>query len=972
MQIKDLKAYRIEREEQIPDLNSKGTLLTHIKTGAKVVVLENDDENKVFAIGFRTPPHDSTGVPHIMEHSVLCGSKAFPAKDPFVELAKGSLNTFLNAMTYPDKTVYPVASCNDTDFKNLMHVYLDAVFHPNIYTREQIFKQEGWHYEIENENDPVTINGVVYNEMRGVFSSADDLLERKIMEVLFPDNPYFYESGGDPQVIPELTYEAFLDFHRRYYHPSNSYIYLYGNADMAERLTFLDEEYLGQYEELSIDSTIRAQKAFDETVTRTFPYSVTEEEPLTDKTHLSYSSVIGTSLDRNLYIAFQIIEYALLLAPGAVLNQALLDAGIAKDVQGSYECSIYQPYFSVIAKNSNKESLPVFLDTIKRVYAQVAEEGFDKQALRAAINFYEFRYREADFGLYPKGLMYGLQAFDSWLYDENEPFMHIAQNDTYAFLKSQVDTGYFEELVRKYLLENTHAAVVIVEPERGLTAKTDAKLAEKLAEYKASLSDAQLKALVEDTKALHKYQEEPSTKEELESIPLLKISDIRKEARPYINDVDQVDGVTLLTHNVFTNGIGYLSMEFNVTGMDAEMLSYLSLASNILGLIDTKNYKYADLFNIININSGGITFGMPCYTHAKTKETSLFFEVRSKVLYEQLPFAFKMIPEVLFSSDFSDKKRIRELISMLKSRMEDGMPASGHVTASGRALSYCSTADAIKDQISGITFYRFISEIEAAFDDRFDELVSKMQESIRQAFCKNHLLMDYTAGADQKEKMKEQTAAFLALLPETGFENKPFVFDKKPVNEGFKTSSKVQYVALAGNYAKKGLVYTGALRLLKVLLGYDYLWNNVRVKGGAYGCVSGFRKSGAAFFASYRDPNLKKTIDVYKKAADYIRTYEPTERDMTKTIIGTVSDLDTPLTPQIKGARSLGAYLTGETDADAQRERDQVLNATGEDIRALAAYIDAITDQEHLCVVGGEEQIEEAKELFDKVENLIS
>ncbi len=972
MQIKDVKAYKIEREEQIPDINSKGYLLTHIKTGAKVLVLENDDENKVFCIGFRTPPSDSTGVPHIMEHSVLCGSKAFPAKDPFVELAKGSLNTFLNAMTYSDKTVYPIASCNDTDFKNLMHVYLDAVFHPNIYSRKQIFEQEGWHYEIEDEQDPVTINGVVYNEMRGVFSSADDILERKIMEALFPDTAYVHESGGDPLMIPKLTYEEFLDFHRRYYHPSNSSLYLYGNADMAERLTFLDEAYLGQYDALSIDSAIMPQKAFDQPVTRTFPYSVTEEEPLTDKTHLSYSSVIGTSLDRNLYIAFQVIEYALLLAPGAVLNQALLDTGIAKDVQGSYECSIFQPYFSVVAKNSNKESLPVFLDTIQKVYREVAEQGFDKQALKAAINFYEFRYREADFGFYPKGLMYGLQSFDSWLYDANEPFMHIAQNDTFAFLKSQVDTGYFEDLVRKYLLDNPHSAIVIVEPERGLTAKLDAKLAKELEEYKASLSEADVKALVENTKALHLYQEEPSTKEELESIPLLKISDIKKEAQPFINDVDQVNGVTLITHDIFTNGIGYLGMNFNITGMDEEMLSYLSLATSILGMIDTANYKYADLFNIININSGGITFGMPGCTHSVTKEASLYFEVRAKVLYEQLPFAFGMIREVLFSSDFSDRKRIHELISMMKSRMEESMPSSGHMTASGRALSYCSTYDAIRDIVGGITFYRFIRRIDAEFDERFEEIVAKMQESLKQTFSKDHLLVDYTAGADQKDAIKKEVKAFIETLPENGFKNKPFAFDRTPQNEGFKTSSKVQYVALAGNFAKAGLPYTGALRLLKVLLGYDYLWNNVRVKGGAYGCMSSFKKSGAAFFTSYRDPNLEKTIEVYKKAADYIRNYVATERDMTKTIIGTVSDLDTPLTPKIKGIRSLVAYLSGDTFEEEQRERDQVLNATQEDIRSPADYIDVIISQAHLCVVGGEEKIEEAKDLFDKVENLIS
>ena len=970
--IEDLKSYRIERKEQIPDLNSTGVLLTHIKTGAKVMLLSNDDENKVFCIGFRTPVSNSTGVPHIMEHSVLCGSKEFPAKDPFVELAKGSLNTFLNAMTYPDKTVYPVASCNDTDFKNLMHVYLDAVFYPNIYSRPQIFKHEGWHYEIENANDPVTVNGVVYNEMRGVFSSADDLLERKIMEALFPDTTYFFESGGDPQVIPDLTYEEFLDFHRRYYHPSNSYIYLYGNADMEERLRFLDEAYLSGFEALSIDSKIRLQEPFLKPVTKCYPYSVTEEEGTVDKTHLSYTSVIDTSLDRNLYIAFQIIEYALLLAPGAVLNQALLDAGIAKDVQGSYECSSYQPYFSVVAKNSNKESLQIFKDTISRVYREVSENGFDKQALRAAINFYEFRYREADFGLYPKGLMYGLQAFDSWLYDESQPFMHIAQNDTFAFLKSQVDTGYFEDLVKKYLLDNPHAAYVIVEPEIGLSAKLDAKLADRLAAYKQTLSKEEIEALIADTAALHRYQEEPSTKEELESIPLLQISDIDRKARKYIRTEGRIGEIPLLSHDIFTNGIGYLSLHFNVTGIDEKLLPYLSLLSSILGLIDTKNYKYADLFNIININTGGITFATPCYMNYDTMEARLYFEVRAKVLYEKLPFAFEMIREVLFASDFSDKKRIRELLDMMKSRIEESMPASGHVTAYSRALSYCSMISRVNDVMSGITFYRFLCELVAHFEERYDELIANLQEVIAQVFCRTHLLVDYTAEKEQTGAVKEAAQSFIDCLPDAGFENHPFTLASDPVREGFKTASKVQYVAMAGNYTDKGLRYTGALRILKVLLGYDYLWNNVRVLGGAYGCMSGFRRSGAGFFTSYRDPNLEKTLEVYRKAADYIRHYEPSERDLTKCIIGTISDMDTPLTPQIKGSRALAAYLSGLTDADSQRERDEVLTVTVEDIHALADYLDAILQSDIICVVGGEEKIEAAKEIFDRVENLIN
>ncbi len=969
--LKDIKAYRIERAEKIADLNSEGYLLTHEKTGAKVVVLSNDDENKVFCIGFRTPVHDSTGVAHIMEHSVLCGSKAFPAKDPFVELAKGSLNTFLNAMTYPDKTVYPVASCNDQDFKNLMHVYLDAVFHPNIYTRPQIFKQEGWHYEIENAADPITINGVVYNEMRGVFSSGEDVLDRKIMEALFPDTTYFYESGGDPQVIPDLTYEDFLDFHKRYYHPSNSYIYLYGNMDVAERLAFLDEAYLGRYDALSIDSSIGLQKPFDKPVTCVYPYSVTEEEGTKDKTHLSYTSVIDTSLDRKLYLAFHVIEYALLLAPGAILNQALLDAGIAKDVQGSYECSSYQPYFTVVAKNSNKESLQTFQDTIQRIYKEVSENGFDKQALLAAINFYEFRYREADFGTYPKGLMYGLQAFDSWLYDEKEPFLHIAQNETFAFLRSQVDTGYFEKLVEKYLLNNPHAAYVIVEPEVGLTAKLDAELAKKLAEYKETLSADAIEALVKDTQELHRYQEEGSTREELETIPLLTISDIEKKAPSYLYSVDRIRDLTFVKHAIFTNGIGYLNLHFNVTGLQEEDISYLSLLTSILGLVDTKNYKYADLFNIININTGGIAFGTPSYLNQKTQELSLYFEVRAKVLYEKLPFAFDMIREVLFDSDFSDKKRMRELIGMLKARMEEGMPSSGHVTASNRALSTCSVSHKLSEYLSGIAFYRFVAELDDHFDDRFDALIEKFRELIAQCFTADHLLIDYTAEEAHVDDVKQAAVPFLNALQTKGFANRPFSFSFSQVNEGFKTASKVQYVAMAGNYREAGLDYTGTLRILKVILGYDYLWNQVRVLGGAYGCMSGFRKSGAAYFVSYRDPNLKKTLEVYRKAASYLRELDPSERDLTKFIIGTISDLDTPLTPYLKAARALTAYLTGTSDADAQKERDEILNVTKEDLHKLADYIDAFISQEHICVVGAEEKIEEEKDLFDEVCNLI-
>lgn len=970
MIIEDLTTYKVITHRTISDLNSEGYLLEHIKTGAKVLLLSNDDDNKVFTIGFRTPPSNSTGVPHIMEHSVLCGSKKYPPKDPFVELAKGSMNTFLNAMTYPDKTVYPVASCNNTDFRNLMNVYLDAVFYPNIYTREQIFKQEGWHYEIESPEDELKINGVVYNEMRGVFSSADDMLEREIFDTLFPDTPYAFESGGDPQVIPELTYEEFIDFHKKYYHPSNCYIYLYGDMDMAEQLTFIDEDYLSHFDRISIDSSINLQKPFDAPIQKEIKYSITNDEPMEDNTYLSYTSVIDTSLNKELYLAFQIIEYALLLAPGAILNQTLLDREIGKDITGSYENSTYQPYFSVVAKNSEREKLDEFLSTIKEVFENVSNHGFDQKALLAAINFYEFRYREADFGYYPKGLMYGLQAFDSWLYDSNEPFMHIEENDTFAFLRSQVETGYFEELVRKYLLNNTHSAIVTVVPERGLTAKMDAELAEKLAQYKASLTEEEIDRLVENTHELKAYQEEPSTPEELATIPLLTIEDLRKEAVPFLTEKAEIGSVEVLTHDYFTNGIGYLTLCFDITGMNEEDLPYISILRNFLGLVDTANYGYADLFNVVNMNTGGITFGLPIYNRTDSDSLSIKIEARSKVLYDKLPFAFEMIQEILFTSDFSDKKRVKELFGMLKSRIQTSLPSSGHSTAAVRSMSKCNKAAYINELTSGIAFYRIIEDINDHFDERYEEVVNRINALMKKVFNKTYLLVDYTADSGQNERLMQETQKLINNLADADFVKTEFSPTLKAQNEGFKTSSQVQYVAMAGNYKEEGLPYRGELKVLKTILGYDYLWNNVRVKGGAYGCMNTFGRNGGMFLVSYRDPNLKKTLEVYRKCADFVGSFTSSERDMVKSIIGTIADLDAPMTPSQKGARSMTAYLTGDTFEKIQKERDEILSTTPEKINSLKPYLDALNKQNHICVVGGEEKVNNCKDLFDVIEKI--
>ena len=974
MSIYDLTAYEVIQKEDLSDIKSQGFLLKHKKSGARILLMENDDENKVFYIGFRTPPSDSTGVPHIMEHSVLCGSRDFPVKDPFVELVKGSLNTFLNAMTYPDKTVYPVASCNDKDFQNLMHVYMDAVFYPNIYQHDEIFRQEGWSYKLDQPDGELTVSGVVYNEMKGAFSSPEGVLDRVILNTLFPDTSYANESGGDPDVIPELTYEQFLDFHRKYYHPSNSYIYLYGDMDMEEKLRWLDEKYLSDFDTAEVDSEIQYQEPFSEMREVVKEYSITSGESVEDKTYLSWNKAIGTSLDEKLYLAFQILDYALLSAPGAPLKKALVDAGIGKDIMGSYDNGVYQPLFSVIAKNANVEQKEEFIRVIEDTLRGIAENGMDKKALRAGINYYEFRFREADFGNYPRGLMYGLQLYDSWLYDETKPFIHMQAIPTFEFLKSQVDTGYFEGLIRNYLLDNTHGAVVIIRPEQGRTARMDRELAEKLQAYKESLSPEEVQKLVDDTHELEQYQEEESSPEDLAKIPVLKREDISREIAPIYNDEMEIGGVKLVHHNVETNGIGYVTMMFDLSGIREELLPYVGILQSVLGIIDTTNYEYGELFNEINIHTGGIGTSLELYTDVtkvKEKEFRATFEMRGKALYPKMDVLFSMMREILMESRLDDEKRLKEILAMLKSRLLASFLSSGHTTAALRALSYTSPMSKFKDDTDGIGFYEAVKVIEEDFEGQKETLIRNLKEIARRIFRANNLMLSYTSSEEGLEPMTKAFAAVKDSLYTGGeMTDEACVLHCRKRNEGFKTSSKVQYVARVGNFIDGGQKYSGTLQILKVILGYDYLWQNIRVKGGAYGCMSNFNRIGDAYLISYRDPNLERTMEVYEGVVDYLKNFNVSDRDMNKFIIGTMSSLDRPMNPAAKGARSMNLYMNRVSEEMIRSERGQILDAQQDDIRALADVVKAMLDQNLLCVIGSEEKIEEQKDMFLEVKTL--
>lgn len=972
MTIHDLAEYEILDEHRVEDVQSDGFILRHKKSGARIAILSNNDDNKVFYIGFRTPPEDETGVPHIIEHTTLCGSKKFPVKDPFIELAKGSLNTFLNAMTYPDKTVYPVASCNDQDFKNLMDVYLDAVFNPNITKYEEIFKQEGWHYELTGKDDELKINGVVYNEMKGAYSSPDDVLSSQIYRSLFPDNTYSKDSGGNPEYIPKLTYEAYLDFYHKYYHPSNSYIYLYGDMDVVERLEWLDKEYLSLYDYKKVDSEINKQPAFDEIKNVEAQYSITMDDSQENKTYLSYNRVVGDSLDEMLYQAFDVLDYALVSSPGAPVKQALIDAGIGDDVYGSYDAGILQPVFSFVAKNANASQADEFESIIENTLKEVVKTGINKEALLAGINSSEFKFREADFGQFPKGLIFGLNCLDSWLFDDMKPFVHLECLGTFAKLRKAVDTDYFEKLIQEYLLDNTHGSSVTVKPKRGLGNEREEALAKELSNYKASLSDEEIKKLIEDTEHLKKYQEEPSSDEDLRKLPMLTRADMKKNAMAFSNIEDELLDVKVVRHDIESNGIDYISFLFDAGDFAQSELGYLGFFTNALGLVSTEKYSYTDLANATNIYTGGISTGTASHPDIKDRNNFVFkFEVKLKVLEKNLDKALELMEQMLLSSDFTDTKRLGELVAQIKARLQANLSSSGHLVAAMRSMSSFSRYALYQDELKGVAFYRSICRIEKELSESPKSVSDKLAAIAKKLFARNRMLISFTGNNEAYGNAKPSLEKVIA-----GFNKMSAIGNQAEVHfntakEAFIDASQIQYVAKTGDFICEGYEYTGALRLLRIILSYDYLWINVRVKGGAYGCMNTFLRSGESYFVSYRDPNLSDTLDVYDRIPEYIKSFSPDERDMTKYIIGTFSALDTPMNPEAKGSRSLSAYLEGITYEQIQKERNEILNAQPEDIRRLADLVEAVLKKDSICVIGNENMIKESAGLFENVEKLI-
>lgn len=963
------KNYKLIKQQTLKDINAEGTLLFHEKSGAKVLLLANDDENKSFCIGFRTPPYDSTGLPHILEHSVLCGSRKFPVKEPFVELMKSSLNTFLNAMTFPDKTIYPVASCNDQDFANLTDVYMDAVLYPNIHSKEQIFQQEGWHYELESKDAELTYNGVVYNEMKGAFSSPDGILGRESLNALFPDTAYGVESGGNPDDIPTLTYEMFKAFHKKYYHPSNSYIVIYGNSNMEERLEWLDKEYLSHFDKIDVDSTLTVQPAFASLKEKKVYYPVNAEQGTENKTLMSYNVALEPHISFTEITALEIITQVLLQSAGAPLERALLDSKIGDVVTGSFDSGILQPSFSINVKNTNEDKKEQFINIIESELKKYVKEGLNKKALQAAINSYEFKLREADFGGTSKGLIYTINSFNTWLYDEYDPFSTFDFTTAFETLKANIETDYFEKLIEKYLINNNHKALVICAPSTTLAEEKEEALKEKLANYKASLSSEEIENIVQATKSLKEYQAKPDSKEALDTIPLLKKEDLSYDVVPLLTEEKEIAGVKVLHHDYPTNGIGYLRLLFNIKDIPARFVKYIGIFKTLLGSLDTKEHTYQTLEQDIDINTGGIGYSIMTNKNDKNYHVNLL--VRANTLYDKLGFTFDIIKEVINTTNFEMNSRIKECLAIESSKMQQALVGAGHAKSYVRALSYIEPVFYYNDAIEGIGYFDTVTELLKDYDNQYESLVNTLKEMASYIFTKENLLVSFTGGEEGLKEVEKLLPNFIESLGNKKEVTDPFVFTPNQQNEGFKAPYDVNYVALVGNYKYDNLPYTGALQVFQNIIATDYLWTNVRVLGGAYGCMCGFTGTGISYFVSYRDPNLTKTLETYKNVVNYLDQFSASEEEMTKYIIGAVGTYDYPKSPATKGARALSAYMSGQTDENFKKEKAEIINATEADIKALKPYIESILKQNNICVIGNDKKVEEAKEIFKETKMLL-
>lgn len=962
--------FKLEDEVNIDEIKSIGRVFTHIKSGAKLVSLENDDDNKTFSITFKTLPENNKGIPHIMEHSVLCGSKRFPVKEPFVEILKGSLNTYLNAATYPDKTVYPVASRNYKDFRNLMNVYLDAVFYPAIYEKPEIFMQEGWHYDIDDSSGQFDYTGIVYNEMKGAYSSPVAILLRAVDEALFKDNIYKFDSGGKPEEIVKLSRTEFIEFHRKYYNPANSIIYLYGDIKLDEELKFINDEYLNKFSKIEIKNDILPQEAFDKMAEKELEYSISSSESEENKTFFCLSFCTGSTLDEEMYFALDILESILLGISSSPLKRALIEANIGKDVFGVFDNSILQPTFSIILKDSNLIEKDKFKEIVFKVLEDLCKNGIDRKLIEAVINAREFEIKEADYESYPRGLEYNERILDRMLYG-GEPFENLKFEEKLKKIKASLDHNYFENIIQKYFLNNKHSALITVKPKKNLEYETNKSLVRNLKVFRDGLNKGQLEEILKQNSKLKLRNETPDKKEDLEKIPMLSIKDINPKADYFESEKINQDGVDILYTPLNTNGIAYINLYFNASVVPVDMIPYLSLLSIFIGRMNTEGYDFKDLSNEVNMNVGGMDFSLEPYSDIKKVDKYVpEFVVRTKVLKEKTHKLFEFLEEIINNTIYDDYKRLNELIEELKSRVEMSMQSRAHRVASVRLGSYYSQMYKYIDLISGIEFYKFLCKLQKNFGTEKRSISEKLKECARLVFNSNNILVGYAGDRTSLNEFLKIFNEFKDKLKKDNIIKYKYDFKLEKLNEGIITSSKVQCVVKGYNFKKLHFNNNGILYVIKSIADYDYLWSNIRVKGGAYGAFASLSGSGKITLCSYRDPNLAETLEAYDDFASYIKNFDADYREITKYILGTISGIDMPLSNASKCERTVIHYIANIDMNYIQRIRDEIINADINGIRECSALIEACMKEDYLCVIGNEQKINENLDKFQKVINI--
>jgi Zn-dependent M16 (insulinase) family peptidase len=945
-----LKNFELIRSEEIKELNTQAKIYRHIPTGAEILSMENDDENKSFGISFRTPPSDSTGVAHILEHTVLCGSRKYPVKDPFVQLLKGSLQTFLNAFTYPDKTCYPVASQNLKDFHNLVDVYLDAVFYPRI-TRD-FFMQEGWHYELESPEDELKFKGVVYNEMKGVYSSPDSLLMESSQQSLFPDTTYGLDSGGAPKHIPDLTYEQFKAFHESFYHPSNARIFFYGDDPVEQRFELL-EEYLKDFTKIDPNSGISIQAPLPEPIRieKSYAVSADDENP---QPMFTVNWLLPSPTEAERVFAMSLLDHILLGTPASPLRKALIESGLGEDITGGgIETHMIQMMYSIGLKGVDKDNLSQAETLIYQTLKDLAEQGIERDDIDAALNTFEFDLRENNSGGFPRGLSLMLKSLNAWIYDTDPLELIAFEEPLQKVKKNAAKAGYFEQFIKDCFIENHHRSTVILIPDAGHAARTEADEKQRLASARKSMDAAKLKEVAENTRRLLKLQATPDTPEALATIPLLHRDDLDKNIRKVDRGESKLHGATVLTHDLFTNGILYLDIGFDLHGLDQKDIPYVSLLSSVLLEMGTQKEDYVSLSQRIAKKTGGI-YGTPFLSALEGSTTGVTrFFLRGKCMADQTTDLLDILHDVLLQPNFNNKERFKQIVLEHKSEMETAIVPRGHSAVMTRLKAHFNEVHWVSEQMGGVEALFFIRKLADDVENDWPAVLQRLESLFQQLLEREQLVINITVDPTTLPGVLQKLENFLEKIPSTGsFESKSWQPGKLPTSEALTAPSLVNYVGCAANLFDAGYTMHGSALVITRYLQTAWLWEKIRVQGGAYGGMCSFdQRSGTFVFASYRDPNLESSLEAYKATGDYLKNLKLSEDELTRALIGAIGQLDAYQLPDAKGYSSCIRYLIDYTDEERQKLRDEVLSTTQQEFNAFGNILNKAFEQSMVSVL---------------------